>query len=470
MKEIKSYLSIIEPNLLNRLNGKVAAFIKIVKEGNFASEEALIKQVCKGGKDKSYYNNLKSKSLRVLQSLAIVSTNSESNTLVKKLEHCQKDFVLGKKFLNTGIRSEGIRLIKKSYKIAVAYEFTHMACELASILHKDAAHYQTNLKLANKYADEVEQYAQNYLTEKKIERYYLQLVAKVNKGKTITVSEVYHILEKVNALAGKSILCQVLTALIQVHAGVYSKKYEEVIEKSDQALQLFEKRQGVNISQIKFFHDKKGVALMTLERFAAAKESFERGLSFASRFTPNYFVSKLHICINALHAGDYDTAFEHYRANRNCKFYFIQKQFSIIEAYLYFLSKKGHLSSSRFRIGKFLLETENEIDNLNVLIARLLVVLVQGQNDFITEVQRLEKELPQYLKLPGSKRANQFLKILITLAKTDFDLTRVEHRVASQVAFLETTPLALGDSLAFEMIPFHHLWEMIALKLKRKTA
>jgi len=127
MENLKAYLSTIEPVLLNQLSGKPKEFISLYRTHNFLTEKAFIKAFCGKKYDEPYYHDWKSKTINILQALAVVSNTRGGSTTKKKFDQCQKKFLLAQKFITQGERSEGIRLVKQAYQLATEYDFTHLA-------------------------------------------------------------------------------------------------------------------------------------------------------------------------------------------------------------------------------------------------------------------------------------------------------------------------------------------------------
>lgn len=95
METLKSYIAIVDPNLLHHVNGKSGEFIRCLREKNYISEEAFMADICGAKRDKSYYQNLKSKTIKILQALAFVSIPRSASLVGKKFDFCQKKFFIG---------------------------------------------------------------------------------------------------------------------------------------------------------------------------------------------------------------------------------------------------------------------------------------------------------------------------------------------------------------------------------------
>ena len=72
METLRAYLSQINPLLLNHISGKPAEFIDLFQKGNFISEEVFIQKICGTGRERTYYEKLKSRTLNILQAFAII--------------------------------------------------------------------------------------------------------------------------------------------------------------------------------------------------------------------------------------------------------------------------------------------------------------------------------------------------------------------------------------------------------------
>ncbi|MEM9821462.1 MAG: hypothetical protein AAF985_10335, partial [Bacteroidota bacterium] len=84
MDGLKSYLSIISPHLLNQVGGKSGQMIRLLREQHFLSEEVFKQRICQGKYEEAYYRSLKSKTIRILQALAIVSPPKDGSEVQKK--------------------------------------------------------------------------------------------------------------------------------------------------------------------------------------------------------------------------------------------------------------------------------------------------------------------------------------------------------------------------------------------------
>lgn len=474
METIKSYLAIIDPQLINQLSGKPAEFVRLLQQNKPETEEIFIQEICGKNKDKSYYQVLKSRTKKILQILAIFSTLKGASEAKKKLDNCHKNFVAGQKFLTAGKRTEGLRLIKKAWRLAVDYDFVHLACELASILYHDQAYYQKNEAKANYYAAQVEYHLSNYLAEKKIEHHFYQMI--LQKSRSAQLLALEKTLGQIDEYPGKSIKYKVYVATLQVTYHFHKISYESVIHTCNKTLVFFESKKGVYSSYQQLFFSKRGLAQMAIRKYDDATESFQKASVHVPKKSFNDYLLRLYQTLNALHSKQYKVAYQMFQQSKRCSFTPIVQQFIIIEAYLCFLSHQGYLQLDRkFRLGKFLNEiikaqADKEEGNINVLIVELLVYLTRNCRKFIDRIDAISNYSYRHLQGEETKRAKRFIKILCLMPRANFNPIALKRIASRQIKYIEDHPLHLGDNFAIEVIPFEDLLAMIMQDLERKAA
>ncbi|MEM1319450.1 MAG: hypothetical protein AAGG75_04295 [Bacteroidota bacterium] len=474
MDAIKSYLSIIQPPLLQHITGKPGEFIRQFQQEKYLTEEAFIQTICKGKHDATYYRELKSRTLKLLQAMAIVSAPKGGNIVAKKIKNCRKYFLTGQIFLDKGERKEGLRLIKLAHQIAVEYNFVYYACELSSILYHNHVYYQRSKKKANGYAAQVDYYLQEYTAEKKAEHHFYQALLQI--GRAAKPKVIKKAIEEIAKYPGNSIKYKVYHSLLLVLYGFHTGNYVAVVKDCTKVLDYLTNSKGSYASHFQFFLSKKGIAHIALGQYSAAAHSLKAAHSHAPPHSFNDYTTRLYSIINTLHASDYSLAHTLLQRAKRCPYTELHEQFLIIEAYLYFLARSGHLQLDKpFRLGRYLNETfkaqaDKKGDKVNILIAELLVYLVRDRGKFIDRVEAVQAYSYRYLGGAETKRARWFIRILCSLPKANFHPVALARVAQRQIANLEKHPIRLGDNLAVEVVPFGRLLEMIMQQLKTKRA
>ena len=178
--------------------------------------------------------------------MALVSTPRGNSVVKNKYDFCQKKFVIAQKFLNTGQRKEGLRLAKQAYEIAVAYDFTQLACELASIIYHDYIYYHPHPQKAEHFAQQSERFLHNYLVEKKVEHRYFKVFGQL-KG-ALDAADLARTIQELAQWNGQSIKAQSYQAMLVVLYGFRIGDYPLIREKCREVLAFFEYKKGVYLA------------------------------------------------------------------------------------------------------------------------------------------------------------------------------------------------------------------------------
>ncbi len=392
----------------------------------------------------------------------------------KKYEICQKKFLIGQKFLTQGEITVGIRLVRQAYRIAVEYSFMALASELSGLLYHHHIYYQRNTTKANQYAEEAENYLRDYLAEKKAE--YCLYSAILNTNRATQATTIKTALQDLQSYRGNSIRYMVFKSTLGIMLGFHTGDHHQVIQNCQRALQFFKGKNGVYQSHYQLFWSKQGVAQMVLGKYSEATNSFKNAKKYAIPKSFNDYLARYYQTLNALRSGDYPLAYILYRQNRRCRYPVIRLQFAIIEAYLCFLSTSGYLAlEGKFRLGKYLNETfqaqaDKQGDNINIIIAELLVLLTRNRGKFIDRIEAIQHYSYRHLKDQDTRRAKWFIKILCLLPGVNFHPIALERRAKVYLDKLTQHPLRMGENFAIEIIPFEHLLQMILQKLKQRVA
>ncbi|MEM1324023.1 MAG: hypothetical protein AAGG75_27425 [Bacteroidota bacterium] len=474
MENIRCYFSLIEPSLLQQIQGKPSEFIAMVQEQHYISEDAFAQRICDKKHQKSYYRELKFRTLNVLQDLLLLSTQRGMNLIEKKFKKCQKKFLAGHILLNNGGRKEGVRLIKQAYDIAVEYDFTHLACELSSILFHHYTYHNKNSQKAAHFERETNQFLREYTVEKKTEQHFNKVISAAHQSqKKIDVEKA---IEKINQLNGKSIKHKVHKYTLIVMHRFNTGDYIQVIATCRAAYSEFRNIPGVYAAHNQFFLAKKGIAHIALSQHKEANKCFKEAAPYAKKKSFNDYLLRFYQIINYLHAGDYQEAYTLFQRSKTCKHELLQPQFLIIEAYLHFLKHCGYLQLDHiFRLGKYLNETfkaqtDKRGDNVNILIAELLILLTRDRGRFIDRIESIQRYCYTYLQGQDTRRARWFIKLLCKLPRANFNATDIQRIARKEISNLAQFPICSGSNFAVEIIPFGQLLPMVMAQLKAYRA
>ena len=213
---------------------------------------------------------------------------------------------------------------------------------------------------------------------------------------------------------------------------------------------------------------------------------FEEGESLAIKYANSlpsgsydwYIIQFYHFLLHT-HSKQYNKAYNVLNtAMNNSKFeafFANHKQLWFVnQAYMHFLVAINKVTNvnpqkdTKFRLYRFL----NEIPiyskdkrgiNISILIVHILFLLEQRKySQIIDRVDALNQYCHRYLRKDDTFRANCFIKMLLQMAKADFNRIRTERYAEKYKNKLFNMPLNVADQgIEVEVIPYEDLWDMV---------
>lgn len=193
--------------------------------------------------------------------------------------------------------------------------------------------------------------------------------------------------------------------------------------------------------------------------------------------TFNWLVSRQSVFLLYMQQGKYEDAlliFNDIQKLVNLKKFppAIREAWLVNEAYLFILDRSGYLGSERhfknFRVNRFLNEVPKHSKdkrgaNVPILIAHIILLLQKGEIDQVTDrYESLLKYRDRYLTRHNNYRANIFIRLIVELAKVNFDLNRPSAKATKFLQELSTLPVdVLQPNFDQEIIPYEKLYEIM---------
>ncbi len=132
-----------------------------------------------------------------------------------------------------------------------------------------------------------------------------------------------------------------------------------------------------------------------------------------------------------------------------------------VEAIAGYFNPKTARFSNDFEV----LDKEKEGMNIPLVLLPVLYNIAQGSNaedDFGRSIDALDKYRKRYLENDTNRRSAIFLKMVLALAKKEFDGQRAARKMEKERALLEKEPAHMSSqSFAVEVIPYEDIWEML---------
>jgi len=477
MKQIKFYISNIDPNLLSSICGRPGELISLARSGKYINEEALASKLYDGKWSYQNFLNLKSRTKKILEAYFLISPSKKDNEILKKIQESRKSYVLAMQLIERAERAEAKKLLLQAFNTAIEYGFTRIAYNSAVELMAGAS-LERKASRFQYYEGLIEQLEIDLKAERKAHQYYYKAILQMNAQRGFGKKEVVaDQLKELETFSCTSVRFLQHFYTLHIIEDLQRMDYPNVKQSAGKALELLRYKKGAYRSHLQLFTRVKAIAHTTLCEYKQAKELYTEAEQYSALRSYNRGILHYYQAINALHSKDYQGAYELYRQHRKTKFAILAEQWSIMAAYMYFLKKLGKLDTGndRFSLGKYLNETieiahDKTGNNVNVLIGELLVNLVKNRGKFIDRVEAVNSYSYKYLKGEETKRAKWFIRLLCMMPRANFHPVALERMAKRQIDNLKKYPVYMGDNLSVEIIPFGDLWEMIAERLKERVA
>jgi tetratricopeptide (TPR) repeat protein len=255
--------------------------------------------------------------------------------------------------------------------------------------------------------------------------------------------------------------------------------FEQLLDTCNKALKVFRER-SIKREPAYYLFDARRI--MCYIQLGSYKKAEELTGTYINKITPgsvNWFDLHIQLIASQLHSGRYNNAYATLEKIRKHKQFLKQpgailQTWTLYEAYVEFLLSIGKISSeenSKFRIYKFL----NEIPiyakdkrgfNIAILIVHVLFLLARKKySKIIDRVDALNQYCHRHLRRDDTFRSNCFIKMLLQMAKADFNKKRTIRYAQPLIKKLNLVPFKVSNrSSEIEIIQYEILWD-IALEL-----
>ena len=189
------------------------------------------------------------------------------------------------------------------------------------------------------------------------------------------------------------------------------------------------------------------------------------------------------------HQNDYQKAYEIYNdatyqenLKKNRKSF--QERFKLFEAFIHFFIAIGKIDTTKseypplpkFRLSRFINDVpefaqDKRKQNINLIIIQVLFLIQQKKYDVVIDkVEALNMYCHRYLKKDDTFRSNCFIKMLLTLPRSNFNRIAVERNAKKLVNQLKSVPIEKAiQAEDLELVPYDDLWDIVLEMLEAPT-
>jgi hypothetical protein len=422
----------------------------------------------------------------ILQNQTVISEDIRSNEFVNNF----KQTLISRILLQRKAVQLSTDIIEKSIVKSMKYHVTENVLEQSRMLIAYYNGVMYNKYKLNKYKAIQSEYLEIYKWEIKSENYYLdlqrdQFQSLANPTEEMKNKAYRYYTDLKGAKGIRSYFFNYNKYRIEASYFEYTKDYNSLLKLSENALKEFNSpdfRTGNAISTISL---RKLWALIQVEQI---QESIKVGSKLMDRVPSGsiQWYRIAHYTLKAkLYHGDYHGAIDTISEMiDNPKFSklgdYFKEIFTTTLGYIHLLVDSGFVSTlsdqrknlPEFKLGKFLNTTpvfSKDKRGINVSILLMHIGFLLQRKDYnaiIDRIDSLNQYAYRYLRKDDSFRSNCMIKMVIQMAKADFNPIRTKRYTHDLREELGRVALAgSGENIEIEIIPFEVLWDIMCKAL-----
>lgn len=481
-KKVKK-IEIFDDHSLKQKNSKFNEFYELLLSGSLKDDQEAAAKLYGSTPTDDKYRQLKSRfKKRILNTLFFLDINqSSSNNYDRAYYSCHKDWTLVKILLSNKAKGSSAQLAKSILVTALKFEFSDIIVSTSRIL-RTYAMQEDDENLYEEYNHLCKKY--QLILNAEIEADELYERAILNSKKSAAKAE--------NRIELLQTYCDKLLELsntynspiIQYNQFIVFATFYEIQEDYKNVCLVCTTAEQYIIENPHLYREDKlaQIALKKLLSYVHLQD-FEKGQIQAEEYLKIFEKNDAwlqfyeYYLLLAIHCKEYAAAhaiFE--RAYEDKRFKKIanetQDKWNAFEVYLCLLSwietdfdkPKRY---KQFKVKRFLEEPiifpKNQRIFTVILVIAQVVFLLQEERlgEAFERVERLKGYSTRLLKQEEHYRITQFVRLLQQLAKAHFDYKKIGVHQKYIDRLLESPIKYRGFANELEIIPYHHLWEMI---------
>jgi len=498
MEDLKELIGVISRHKIKQIeivgneapdaNSKFQQLYDLVQSGQIHSDTQAMSQLYPGNSNpKESYSKLKNRlKNRLINTLFFIDINQPQFTDIQQAFFtCNKNWMAARTLLSRGATNSAIKLSESTIRIALKFEFTELIIYLSkqlmwhySLMHPNDIKYNHYNNVLNNTLIDLD-------AETKAEQHYSEILKAFSKSQASIKEDIQEkVIEYSDDLKARfpkviSFRFIRISNLLHIIRYQVNGDFDNAIVTCHQAISIIENKPYNSKGAILGFNIRLLSCYIQVKRYDEAKvlaDHYSKSLTAGSY---NWYIIQFYFFLSCIHSQDYNQASSVLVSSiSHSKFvhlYSNQKQLWFVnQAFVHFLTKIGKINSPKvksnknFRLYKFLNDIpiyskDKRGTNISILIIHVLLLLQQRKFlKIIDRVDALNQYCHRYLRRDDTFRANCFIKMLLQMAKADFNRIRTERYAEKYKVKLLTMPLNIAaHSIEVEIIPYEHLWEMV---------
>ena len=437
------------------------------------------------GTSKASYQKLKNRfRSRLLNTLFFIDINQSQFTDIQKAFYtCNKNWLAARTLLSRGAMSSGIDIVTRTLREALKYEFTELIIYMCRELTWHYSVVSGNPKLYKHYLGILDENMINLEAETLADRYHTEVnlaFSSSQASKKLELSD--KLVTYSNDLLDRfphvrSFRYLRVAYLLHVTRYQVAGDFDKAIDMCKRALDIYDEKPYQSKGAKFSFSLRLLMCYIQTKDFEAGEALVNSLTAYQTPGSRDWYVTHLYNFLLKTHSGKYAEACEisdevvsHKRFSN--LFASIKQLWLVNQAYSEFLRLAEFAGESKnqnsFRLYKFLNDIpiyskDKRGTNTSILIVHVLFLLHQKKySEIIDRVDALNQYCHRYLRRDDTYRTNCFIKMLLQMARADFNRIRTQRYTEALVAKLKSSPLDMSNqSIEVEIIPFEDLWGII---------
>lgn len=460
-----------------------------ISKERFVSDEEAARHFFGTNEKDPNYRKLRNKLIRQLINTAFFIDVQQPmfGERSKAQYHCYRDYAAAFILRTKEAHKSSVYLLQQVLEQAIKFEFTELTADICSQLRSQFARTPGDPSSHERYSELHRIYEEKRYWEFKAFDYEENLIHHYITGRS-TNEEVHQLaatyFTELFPMAPKvdTVQYYLHTYLVGVIKYLSVNDCNGAIRICDEALQILQHRKNVHGGALLSFAIQKLGCQNQLRIFEPDDKTAQYCFSLVEEGGFNWFrVMELQF-YNRIYSRRYEEALEIFaKAVQHPRFQLLSGSYrdlwTLCGGYLHLMAALGKLNRTKvedaagfFRLLKFrndfeVLDKEKAGMNIPLILLPVMYSIATGayEEEFGRSIEALEKYRKRYLDNDTNRRSAIFLKMLLALAKKNFEGDHAERKMEKEWNQLKQLPPQIaGQSFAVEIIPYEDLWEMLS--------
>jgi hypothetical protein len=486
-KQPSDHLKLIEASL--RSSTKMSMLYRGITEGSVKSDQDARNYLYGSHRATSKYYEVKRRlKFRLIEFLLIYNNhNSKTRNIQDIYNSCLRTWLASRILANEQAKHASCKLLEAVVPVSIKFEFTDITILAAHLLLGYYAVYNPNPAKYAYYSNLIKLNHDILAAETAAEIALFDIIILfADCQKTISEKYILQIKEKHDRILSTFEGVNSTRFLRMFHQ--YQMVCAEIMGQNELAYDIGTKALEIIVKKpyhspgSQFSIDTRRLAnLIKLGRYEEGEVLAIKQMDIWSEHISNWHIIAFYYFILSCHAREYTTAYKTVNVSLQLKSFKgshgnIKQLWYINHAYAHFflqcgkvqLTDKERTQVKKFRIYKFLNEVpiyskDKSGMNISILIIQILFFVWEKKYKKVqSRINSLSRYCKKYLTDKDTYRSHCFIKMLLQLARADFNPIRGQRYAQKYHDKLLAEPLSKSrQAIEVEIVPYEHLWEMI---------